>query len=231
MRMRRKNHLWERLDACESVIIPMQNQNEHANDPLDPELFYDSKRVFGNNNPTYLEIGSGKGGFILALAEKNPDINFIAVEKTPNVLVTGAENLLKSNLANVRFCRGQAEYLLHLFRPHSVGRIYLNFSCPFPKESYSKHRLTHPMFLEIYKEILEYNGEIYQKTDNRRLFEFSIENFSRAGFLIKNVSLDLHKSGYAGNIMTEYEKRFSDMGLPIYRLEAVNTGGGKDIDL
>ncbi len=226
--MRRKNRLWERLSACESVMITMQNQNEHADEPLDPELFYDSEKVFGNGNPTYLEIGSGKGGFILAAAERSPNINFIAVEKTPNVLVTGAENLMKSKLPNVRFCRGQAEYLLHMFKPRSVGRIYLNFSCPFPKESYAKHRLTHERFLEIYKQILEINGEIYQKTDNQRLFEFSIENFSKTGFLIKNVSLDLHKSGFSGNIMTEYEKRFTDMGLPIYRLEAVNVSGGKE---
>lgn len=222
MRMRKKHHLEDRLAACAPVMIKMQNQNEHANDPLDEEFFFDSMRVFGNNNPLYLEIGSGKGQFVLELARQNPNINFIAVEKTPNVIVTGAEALMESGLKNVRFCLGQAEYLEHLFRPHSVDRLYLNFSCPFPKETYAKHRLTHTRFLEIYKTVLKSGAEIHQKTDNMRLFEFSIEHFSANGFRMKNVSLDLHNSGFEGNIMTEYETRFTQMGMPIYRLEAVN---------
>lgn len=222
MRMRRKRNLDERLAACADVMIYMQNQNEFANDPLKEELFFDSRKVFGNDNPVHLEIGCGKGGFILELAAKTPGINYIAVEKTPNVIVTGAERLKELGLPNVRFCLGQAEYLTHLFRPHSVGRLYLNFSCPFPKESYARHRLTHTRFLKIYHEVLEYGAEIHQKTDNRRLFEFSIEHFSANGFAMRNVSLDLHNSGYEGNIMTEYEARFTQMGLPIYRLEAIN---------
>lgn len=222
MRMRKKKHLEDRLAACKDVMLYMQNQNEHADDPLDEELFFDSMRVFGNNNPLHLEIGCGKGQFILELAKRNPDINYIAIEKTPNVIVAGTERLMESDIKNLRFCLGQAEYLDHLFRPHSVERLYLNFSCPFPKESYAKHRLTHTRFLEIYKGILTHGAEIHQKTDNRRLFEFSIEHFSANGFAMKNVSLDLHKSSFEGNIMTEYETRFTEMGLPIYRLEAVN---------
>ncbi len=222
MRMRKKKHLEDRLLACKDVMIYMQNQNEFADDPLKEELFFDCQKVFGNNNPVHLEIGCGKGAFIIELAKRNPDINYIAVEKTPNVIVTGAEALIESGMKNVRFCLGQAEYLLHLFRPHTVDRLYLNFSCPFPKESYAKHRLTHTRFLEIYKEVLAHGAEIHQKTDNRRLFEFSIEHFSANGFAMKNVSLDLHNSGFEGNIMTEYETRFTNMGLPIYRLEAVN---------
>lgn len=222
MRMRKKRHLEDRLEACKDVMIYMQNQNEHADDPLDDELFFDSMKVFGNNNPVHLEIGSGKGAFILELAKRNPDINYIAIEKTPNVIVTGAENLMASDIRNVRFCLGQAEYLEHLFRPHTIDRLYLNFSCPFPKESYAKHRLTHTRFLTIYNKVLKSGAEIHQKTDNKRLFEFSIEHFSANGFVMKNVSLDLHNSGFEGNIMTEYETRFTEMGLPIYRMEAVN---------
>lgn len=201
-------------------MLTMQNQNEHANDPLNEGLFFDSVRVFGNNNPLQLEIGCGKGSFILELARRNPEINFIAVEKTPNVLVTGMEALMQSGLKNVRFCLGQAEYLEHLLRPHSVERIYLNFSCPFPKETYARHRLTHTRFLEIYRVILAEGGEIHQKTDNMRLFEFSIEHFSKNGFALSQVSLDLHNSNFEGNIMTEYEKRFVELGKPIYRLVA-----------
>ena len=221
MRMRKKKHLEERLEACAPVMLIMQNQNEHANDPLDDDLFFDSMKVFGNNNPLHLEIGSGKGSFILELARRNPDINYVAVEKTPNVLVTGAEALMNSDIKNVRFCLGQAEYLEHLFRPHTVERLYLNFSCPFPKETYARHRLTHTRFLNIYKAVMKPSAEIHQKTDNQRLFEFSIEHFSQNGFPMKNVSLDLHNSDFEGNIMTEYEKRFTELGQPIYRLEAV----------
>lgn len=222
MRMRKKRHLEDRLLACKDVMIYMQNQNEHADDPLDDKLFFDSMKVFGNNNPLHLEIGSGKGAFVLELAKRNPDINYIAIEKTPNVIVTGAENLMASGLKNVRFCLGQAEYLEHLFRPATIDRLYLNFSCPFPKESYAKHRLTHTRFLTIYNKVLKSGAEIHQKTDNKRLFEFSIEHFSANGFRMQNVSLDLHNSGFEGNIMTEYETRFTKMGLPIYRLEAIN---------
>ena len=222
MRMRKKRLLEDRLAACGEVMIYMQNQNEHADDPLKDELFFDSMRVFGNENPLHLEIGCGKGQFILELAARNPDINYIAIEKTPNVIVTGAEKLMESGMKNLRFCLGQAEYLHHLFRPHTIERLYLNFSCPFPKESYAKHRLTHTRFLKIYNEVLKSGAEIHQKTDNMRLFEFSIEHFSANGFPMKNVSLDLHNSGFEGNIMTEYETRFTSMGLPIYRLEAVN---------
>lgn len=224
MRMRKKHNLEERIAACSDVMLYMQNQNEHANDPLDESLFFDSMRVFGNNNPLHLEIGCGKGAFVLEIAQRNPDINYVAIEKTPNVLITGMEKLKELGLKNVRFCLGQAEYLDHLFREGAADRLYLNFSCPFPKETYARHRLTHTRFLEIYRRVLKKGAEIHQKTDNMRLFEFSIEHFSANGFVMKNVSLDLHKSGFEGNIMTEYETRFTSMGLPIYRLEAVNPG-------
>ncbi len=224
MRMRKKHNLEERIAACSDVMLYMQNQNEHANDPLDESLFFDSMRVFGNNNPLHLEIGCGKGAFVLEIAQRNPDINYVAIEKTPNVLITGMERLKELGLKNVRFCLGQAEYLDHLFREGAADRLYLNFSCPFPKETYARHRLTHTRFLEIYRRVLKKGAEIHQKTDNMRLFEFSIEHFSANGFVMKNVSLDLHKSGFEGNIMTEYETRFTSMGLPIYRLEAVNPG-------
>ena len=110
---------------------------------------------------------------------------------------------------------------LGLYLPeNSIGKIYLNFSCPFPKKRQAKHRLTHESFLEIYKKILVSDGRILQKTDNRILFESSIEQLSKCGFVLENVSLDLHSGDTADNIMTEYEKKFVDLGQPIYRLEA-----------
>lgn len=222
MRMRRKKNLDERLAACKEVMLYMQCQNEHANDALSEEFFADSRKTFGNDNPLYLEIGCGKGGFAIEFARQNPDINLIAVEKTPNVLVTGMEEQMKLRLPNLKFCMGQAEYLDHLFHEGTIDRIFLNFSCPFPKNRYAMHRLTHARFLAIYHKIMKENAEIHQKTDNMHFFEFSIEQLSNNGFPLKNISLDLHNSGFEGNIMTEYEKRFTDLGQPIYRLEAVN---------
>lgn len=224
MRMRRKKNLDERIAACKPVMLYMQCQNEHAGDPLSEEFFADSEKVFGNSNPLFLEIGCGKGGFAIEFAWQNPDINLIALEKTPNVLITGMEEEMRLGLPNLRFCLGQAEYLEHMFHTHSVDRLFLNFSCPFPKKQYANHRLTHARFLEIYRRVLKEGAEIHQKTDNMHFFEFSAEQFSQCGFPLKNVSLDLHNSGFEGNIMTEYEKRFTDLGQPIYRLEAVNTG-------
>ncbi len=222
MRMRRKKNLDERLAACKEVMLYMQCQNEHANDALSEEFFADSRKIFGNDNPLYLEIGCGKGGFAIEFARQNPDINLIAVEKTPNVLVTGMEEQMKLRLPNLKFCMGQAEYLEHLFHDGTIDRIFLNFSCPFPKNRYAMHRLTHARFLAIYHKIMKENAEIHQKTDNMHFFEFSLEQLSNNGFPLKNISLDLHNSGFEGNIMTEYEKRFTDLGQPIYRLEAVN---------
>jgi len=222
MRMRRKKNLDERIEACREVMLYMQCQNEHANDPLSEEFFADSRKTFGNDNPFFLEIGCGKGGFAIEFARQNPDINLVAVEKTPNVLITGMEEQMKLKLPNLKFCMGQAEYLEHIFHDNTIDRIFLNFSCPFPKKSYAIHRLTHARFLEIYRKIMKENAEIHQKTDNMHFFEFSLEQLSNNGFPLKNVSLDLHNSGFQGNIMTEYEKRFTELGQPIYRLEAVN---------
>lgn len=220
MRMRKKRHLDERLEQCGDVCLgwlPDYIAEKRNRPPTEP---FDVQKVFGNNNPVRLEIGCGKGKFIQKTAEENPDINFLALEQTANVLVTAMERTSKSGIKNLKYYAGKAEYLEKIIAPETVELIYLNFSCPFPKESYAKHRLTHPLFLKIYRSILKKDGYIKQKTDNMRLFEFSIENFSQNGFALRNVSLDLHNSRITGNIMTEYEERFTEMGLPIYYLEA-----------
>lgn len=220
MRMRKKRHLDERMDRCGDVCLGWlpdyiaDKRERPVTEPFDPI------KIFGNHNPVHLEIGCGKGRFIQRLAEENPDINFIALEQTANVLITAMERTQKSGIKNLRYYAGKAEYLEKVFRPQSVERIYLNFSCPYPKESYAKHRLTHPIFLKIYRSIITPDGYIKQKTDNMRLFEFSIENFSQNGWKMRNVSLDLHNSRITGNIITEYEQRFIEMGMPIFYLEA-----------
>ncbi len=222
MRMRRKKNLDERLAVCEASgklkIIWCEERN--FLESIKQKELLSFKELFGNSNPVYLEIGCGKGRFAIDHAKAHSDINIIAIEKTSNVIVDAAEKAIAEGLPNLFLMRCEAEYLPKFIPEHSVDRIYLNFSCPFPKKQYAHHRLTHPVFLGIYTELLANGAEIHQKTDNQGLFEFSLSSFSQNGFALKNVSLDLHKSGFEGNIMTEYETKFSEMGLPIYRLEA-----------
>jgi len=200
MRMRRKKNLEARLEACGDYILYLDRDEKNFQDKSNKQLI-DFEKIFGNSNPLVLEIGCGKGQFAREIAKRNPDKNFLAVEKSSNVIVDAAQ--------------------MDCFIPEkSVECIYLNFSCPYPKNTYARHRLTYRAFLEIYRRILVDKGEIYQKTDNMHFFEFSLEEFSAANYGLKNISLDLHNSGFEGNIVTEYEKKFSDMGMPIYRLEA-----------
>lgn len=220
MRMRKKKYLDERIDAVSEYILETDSVERDFNKALEEKRLFDYKEIFGNDNPVRMEIGCGKGQFIFELAQRHPDINFIAVEKIKNVIVGACEKAQSISLKNVRFICGGAEYLQKYIPKNSIELIYLNFSCPYPKARYAKHRLTHRSFLEIYKDLLTDKGEIHQKTDNMHFFEFSLEEFSSAGYLIENVSLDLHASDFQGNIVTEYEQRFTDLGQPIYRLEA-----------
>ena len=222
MRMRKKKHAGERLSACKELFLPLsKHELDYRQAEFNP-VYIDFFSVFGNQNPIHLEIGSGKGQFITELAKRNPNINYIAIEVCDDVTVIAAEAIKAAELKNVRLMLMPAEYLLKYFPDNSVDRLYLNFSCPFPKTKYAKHRLTAPKFLYMYKKILKEGAEIHQKTDNMHFFEFSIENFTEFDFSLKNISLDLHNSDFEGNIMTEYEKRFTDLNQPIYRLEAVN---------
>ena len=220
MRMRKKKYLTERLDAVKSLILDTDLEERDFEKAIQTKDYFDFDEMFGNSNPVYLEIGCGKGQFVCEMAKRCPDINFIAVEKERNVIVAAVEKVENAGLTNVRFIAGCAEYLPRFIPEQSIERIYLNFSCPYPKEKYKKHRLTHRFFLNIYKGLLSENGDIHQKTDNMHFFEFSLQEFSAEGFRLENVSLDLHNSSFEGNIVTEYEKRFSDLGQPIYRLEA-----------
>lgn len=220
MRMRRKKHLGQRIERCSDLLIEINFDDMNINEALKLKETFNAKEVFGNDNPVQLEIGCGKGQFICEIAKQNPDINYVAVERTENVIVVAMEKVHQSNIDNVRFINCPAEYLANYFTENSISRIYLNFSCPFPKNRYAKHRLTHENYLKSYDKFLKKGAEIHLKTDNARFFEFSINSLSDYGFTLKNVTLDLHNSGFEGNIITEYEKRFSDMGMPIYRLEA-----------
>ena len=219
MRMRRKKHLEDKIAACNNLIsLPPVTRDYRVE--VREKAYIDFTQVFHNGNPLQMEIGCGKGKFICELAKLHPEINYIAIEVNPNVLCGACELAMEQGISNVIFLKCGAEVLTKYIRPASVGRIYLNFSCPFPKKAYENRRLTNVRFLEIYKEILSAGGDIHQKTDNMGFFEYSLEQYSLAGYKLRNVSLDLHNSGYQDNIVTEYEKKFSEQGCRIYRLEA-----------
>ncbi len=220
MRMRRKKHLDERLAAVKDYVYISNFEERDFRAAVTQKEYIDLSSWFEKEQPLYLEIGCGKGRFAVEYALRHPEINLLAVEKSANVIVDAAEAASEKNLPNLRFIKCGAEYLERHLKERSVERIFLNFSCPFPKKRYASHRLTHRNFLEIYRRLLKTGGEIHQKTDNQQLFEFSIEQMSGFSMGLKNVSLDLHNSDFEGNIMTEYEERFVSQGLPIYRLEA-----------
>ena len=185
----------------------------------------DFKSAFGNDNPVWLEIGCGKGGFVCAVAEKQPSVNFLALEKMSNVILPPMEEVAKRGLENIRFLNIRAECLPCYIPENSLDGIYLNFSTPLPKLGYATQRLTHRNFLNVYKKLLKKGGRILQKTDDRDFFEFSLEEYKACGFALENVTYDLHEKGNPDwNVVTEYEQKWVERGLPIHRVEAVFTG-------
>ena len=174
--------------------------------------------VFGNENPVHIEIGAGKGRFISQLSLKNPNINYIAFEKNSDVIAVAAAAAQEN--PNLRFVNADAEMLDRIFEKSGVSRIYLNFSDPWPKNGYRKRRLTHSIFLEKYKFILKENGEIHFKTDNKGLYEFSILEMLEFNMKFTLTTMDLHKNHPEGNIMTEYEEKFSALGFAINKVIA-----------
>lgn len=178
------------------------------------------KALFGNDHPLHIEIGTGKGRFITEMAKANPDINFIGIERFESVIVKAVQKAEDVQPANLRLIEEDVKNIEHLFEQNEVDRLYLNFSDPWPKKRHAKRRLTNEWFLKWYALILKDHGEIHFKTDNQALFEYSIESMTEYGYRLKNISLDLHNSAAADNIMTEYEEKFSNKGMRIYRLEA-----------
>lgn len=175
--------------------------------------------VFRNHNPIHIEIGMGKGKFITTLAQKNPNINYIGIEKYSSVLIRAIEKREQLELNNLFFIRMDAEDLTNIFAENEVSQIYLNFSDPWPKDRHAKRRLTSHQFLQRYHQILIKEGLVIFKTDNRSLFEFSLEEVELANWKLKSHTFDLHHSCFAeGNVMTEYEEKFSALGNPIHQM-------------
>lgn len=184
---------------------------------------------FGNNHPIYIEVGMGKGKFIVEMAKRNPQMNYIGIEKYSSVLVRAVEKLDDFEQDNLRLIRMDAESIEDVFDKEEVAGIYLNFSDPWPKDRHAKRRLTSTRFLERYNQILAADGRVIFKTDNRELFDFSLEQVKEAGWILENYTYDLHHSEYMeGNVMTEYEEKFSAKGNPICRLCAYRNEIEKD---
>ncbi len=177
--------------------------------------------LFENNNPIHIEIGTGKGQFLIKMAQENPNVNYIGIEKYSSVLIRATDKLKDSDLKNIVFIRMDAENIEDVFSKNEVARIYLNFSDPWPKDRHAKRRLPSKEFLARYDKILQEQGHIEFKTDNTALFDFALEEAKEAHWKIIESTYDLHHSTMnQGNIMTEYEKKFSEMGNPIHKLIA-----------
>lgn len=220
MRMHRKSHLDERLEKRSDLLTVADITEKNMKKAVEMKNYLPLEQIFQNSNPVHLEIGCGKGKFVLEMAKKHPDVNFIAVEKISNVIIDGVESVYSAGLKNVHFLNSSAEVLQRFIKDGTVSRIYLNFSNPLPKLGYTKQRLTHPRFLQIYKNLLVDGGEIWQKTDNEGFFEFSLESYGECGFQTLEVCRDLKNANFLENVITEHEQRFMDDGLPIFRVVA-----------
>ncbi|MBP5307934.1 MAG: tRNA (guanosine(46)-N7)-methyltransferase TrmB [Clostridia bacterium] len=222
MRMRRKRHLSERLERIGDVLLFIEGPGFYGRSEDEKFHPFNWEKVFGNDNPVEVEIGCGKGQFILEKAKREPKVNFVAVEVISNVILTACERAEKEGVKNLKFLNCNAYNLPYYFTCPAARKIYLNFSTPYPQKSCAGKRLTHPKYVEIFSRMLLQGGEIIQKTDSAPLFEYSLESFSACGFTLKNVTLNLHESKFAeDNVVTEYEKNFADKGMPIYSLTAV----------
>ena len=219
MRMRKKKNSASRLSACERYLYA------HDGTPLS-----DPAAVMGMPGAhVYLEIGAGKGGFACAMAERHSDSAYFAMERVTDCVVIGAERAASGDfgeLKNLRFMIETADELMHIFAPGSVDAIFLNFSDPWSKKGYAKRRLTHSRYLAMYMNLLRDGGVIRFKTDNVGLFDFSLEQIAEMGLECSKLTRDLHSSEWnEGNIMTEYEKNFSEQGMAINMLEVRKPAG------
>lgn len=220
MRARRKKNLTSRVERVKDYIVLSKTSDILG---LEEEKRYEvftRKELFNNTNPVELEIGSGKGRFINEKAKMHPDVNFIGVEIQQNVLITAGETAQKNGLKNLKLFNVGAEILKYTLEPKSISKLYLNFSCPYPKKQYENHRLTYKSFLQIYKYLLKDGAEIHFKTDNDDFFEYSVNSFLENGFEITYLTRDLHGSDIKDNVVTEYEEKFVKEGKTINKLTA-----------
>ena len=208
MRMRKKKNLVPRMERCGDFLI---------RDPYDRAGHW--RELMPEARELRLELGCGKGRFTAGTAAAEPDVLFIAVEMVPDAMVVAMERCVGAGLTNVYFVDANADQLPSFFAPGEVDRIYLNFSDPWPSNRHAKRRLTHGNFLRLYRQVLKMGGQIHFKTDNQPLFEFSVDEIPNFGFTLSEVTRNLHEHGPVG-VMTDYEAKFYEQGLPINRLVA-----------
>ena len=209
MRIRNRKGATELLEAHPQYVIL---------NPADAKGRW--QEIFGNDHPIHVEVGSGKGAFVSGMAKANPEINYIGIDIQKSVLSYALDKVLEADVPNIKLLWVDGDSLTNYFEDGEIDQLYLNFSDPWPKKRHEKRRLTYKTFLDTFEQILPEHGEIHFKTDNRGLFEYSLVSFSQYGMILKGVWLDLHASDFEGNVMTEYEKKFSSKGQVIYRVEA-----------
>ena len=224
MRQRRKHNLDAHLERCKRFLLPTAPaSSENALIAVQEKAYFDWPDHFPKDLPVSLEIGCGKGSFAVEFSRRNPNKNLVAVERNANIIVSAfmAEDAAEPQPKNLLFLHSPCEVLPRYFRPGSVEEIFLNFSTPLPKGPYVRQRLTHPRFLALYQEMLAPRGRLYLKTDSKDFFEYSREKLAENGFDVLRAETDLYKSDLIeNNIQTEYERRFVNMGLPIYAIIA-----------
>ena len=208
MRLRKKPHTLEKLENFSDFVTVEKIDSSRAGN---------WQKIFGNENPLHVELGTGKGDFICAMAEKNPQINFVGIEMEAEVVLKAARKIDEKNLSNVKIIVFNVNQIEEIFAENEIDRLYINFCDPWPKKRHAKRRLTYITFLQKYQKILKPAGEIHFKTDNRALFDFSLEQFELANFKVREISYDLHANEPPENVRTEYENRFSAAGVPINR--------------
>lgn len=222
MRMHKKSHLEERIQACGDIVTAPDLSDKNMKRAATVKEELDFIKIFGNSHPVHLEIGCGKGKFVCEMAKMFPDINFLACEKISNVLIEALEAVKEKGLKNVYFLNCAAEVLPKYIPAGSIERLYLNFSNPLPKEGYKKQRLTHPKFLNAYSEFLMCDGDIIQKTDDREFYLFSLDSYKECGYEI--ISVDEDYMGSDGDVETEHEKKFKADGKKIHRIVCKKSG-------
>ena len=213
MRMRHKPYAVDKLAGHPDIV-------------LFKPILYKGKwtEQFDNANPICVELGMGRGQFITANAYRDPASNYIGIEKKNEVVLTALQRVLDLGqpIPNLRMLPTNISFISEIFAQQEIDKLFINFCDPWPKDRHAKRRLTHRNFLNEYKQLLKPKAEIIFKTDNRELFDFSVEEFQACGFELAEITYDLHKLNDPTNIMTEYEKKFSEMGVKINRLKALN---------
>ena len=220
MRLRGKKNAPELLASLPNLVItePTAHKGKWS-------------QVFGNDRPIYVELGMGKGQFVTEMSVKYPNINFIGIDMYDELIARASEKAMavseragsaEQHPSNLRLMRANIEFMETFFEENELSRIYLNFSDPWPKKKHARRRLTHPRFLEKYALVLNEWGEIHQKTDSETLFEFSLNAYAHMEYLMKDISLNLHRDGiHEEHVMTEYEQKFFEKGMNIHRVEVL----------